>query len=74
MLKSDKIIELTGNHSISAKPETLEVYTFSGEGSSFDILPMKQKGKSTKSVTKYPFQFFELNHTVTKSDKNLILN
>ena len=39
------------------KRETLQVYTFSGESSSSDHLPMKQKRKSTKTVSKYPFQF-----------------
>ena len=58
MLKLKEIKKLTNNHSVSAKSETLQVYTFSGEGGSSDHLPMKQKRKSTKTVSKYPFQFF----------------
>ena len=65
MLKLKEIKKLTNNHSASAKSETLQVCTFSGEGSSSDHLPMKQKKKSTKTVSKYPFQFFE------RKDQNL---
>ena len=58
MLKLDKT-KLITNNSISARPDTLQVYTFSGEGGSSDHLPMKQKRKGAKTVSKYPFQFFE---------------
>ena len=47
MLKLDEIKILTNNYSFSAKPEILQVYTFSGEGGSSDHRPMKQKRKST---------------------------
>ena len=66
MLKLNEIKKLTNNHSVSAKSETLQVYTFSGEGGSSDHLPMKQKRKSTKTVSKYPFQFFERKDTKSK--------
>ena len=58
MLKLDKTKSITDNF-ISARPDTLQVYTFSGEGGSSDHLPMKQKRKGAKTVIKYPFQFFE---------------
>ena len=58
MLKLDKTKSIT-NDSISARPDTLQVYTFSGDGGSSDQLPMKQKRKGAKTVSKYPFQFFE---------------
>ena len=58
MLKLDKTKSITNNF-ISARPDTLQVYTFSGEGGSSDLLPMKQKRKGAKTVNKYPFQFFE---------------
>ena len=66
MLKLREIKKLTNNHSVSAKSETLQVYTFSGEGGSSDHLPMKQKKKSTKTFSKYPFQFFERKNTKSK--------
>ena len=58
MLKLDKTKSIT-NHFISARPHTLQVYTFSGEGGVSDYLPMKQKRKGAKTVSKYPIQFFE---------------
>ena len=58
MLKLDKTESIT-NDFISARPDTLQVYTFSGDGGSSDHLPMKQKRKGAKTVSKYPFQFFE---------------
>ena len=58
MLKLDKTKTITYNF-ISARPDTLQVYTCSGEGGSSDHLPMKQKRKGAKTVSKYPFQFFE---------------
>ena len=66
MLNLNEIKKLTNSHSVSAKSETLQVYTFSGEGGSSDHLPMKQKRKSTKTVSKYRFQFFERNNTKSK--------
>ena len=57
-LKLDKTKSITNNF-ISARPDTLQVYTFSGDGGSSDHLPMKQKRKGAKTVSKYPFQFFE---------------
>ena len=66
MLNLNEIKKITNNHSFSAKPETLQVYTFSGEGSSSDHLPMKQKRKSTKTVSEYPFKFFERKNQKTK--------
>ena len=52
MLKLREIKKLTNNHSVAAKSETLQVFTFSGEGGSSDHLPMKQKRKPTKTVSK----------------------
>ena len=66
MLKLKEIKTSTNIHSVSAKSETLQVYTFSGEGGSSDHLPMKQKRKSTKTVSKYPFQFFKRKNTKSK--------
>ena len=58
MMKLDKTKTIT-NDFISARPDTLQVYTFRGEGGSSDHLPMKQKRKGAKTVSKYPVQFFE---------------
>ena len=66
MLKLNEFKKLTNNYSFSAQPETLQVHTFGREGGSSDHLPMKQKRKSTKKVSKYPFQFFERQNTKTK--------
>ena len=66
MLNLNEIKKLTNNHSLSAKPESLQVYIFSGEGDSSEHLSLKQKRKSTKTVSKYPFQFFEQKNTKTK--------
>ena len=43
---------------ISAKPDTLQVYSFNGAGGVSDQLPMKQK-KGAKRVSNYPFLFHE---------------
>ena len=43
---------------VSAKPYTLQVYSFNGAGGVSDQLPMKQK-KGAKGVSKYPFLFHE---------------
>ena len=61
MLNLNEIKKLTNNHSFLAEPETLQVYTFSGEGGSSDHLPMKQKRKLTKTVSEYPFKFLRKN-------------
>ena len=66
MLNLKEIKKLTNNNSVLAKSETLQVHTFSGEGGSSDQLPTKQKRKSTKTVSKYPFQFFERKNTKSK--------
>ena len=58
MLKLDKTKSITNNF-ILARPYTLQEYTFSGRGGGSDHLPMKQKRKGAKTVSKYPFQFFE---------------
>ena len=55
MLKLNEIKKLTNNHSFLAKPETLQVYTFSGEGGSTNHLPINQKRKSTKTVVNIRF-------------------
>ena len=44
----------------------MQVYTFSREGGSSDHVPMKQKNKPTKTVSEYPFQFFERKNVKTK--------
>ena len=60
LLNRDEIEKLT-NRSVSAKPDTLQVYSFSGPGGVSDQLPMKPK-KSTKGVSNYPFLFLEKKH------------
>ena len=57
---------LTVDSSISAKPDTLQVYSFHGEGGQTDLLPMKAKRKTTKGVSSYPFYFFEKKHQKSK--------
>ena len=59
ILNLDKIEKLT-KRSVSAKPDTLQVYSFNGAGGVFDQLPMKPK-KNTKGVSIYPFLFLEKN-------------
>ena len=49
-----------------AKPGILQITLFSGEGGSADHLPLKQKRKLTKAVSKYPFQLFERKNTKRK--------
>ena len=53
----DEIENLT-KRSVSAKPDTLQVYSFSGAGGVSDQLPMKSK-KGAKGVSYYPFSFLE---------------
>ena len=48
LLKLDNLKELT-NHSVSAKPDTLQVYSFNGAGGVSDQLPMKPKKKRKRS-------------------------
>ena len=56
--------KLTENF-ISAKPDTLQVYSFSGAGGVSDQLPMKPK-KNDKGVSNYPFLFLEKKHQKSK--------
>ena len=46
------------NNSLSAKPDTLQVYSFSGVGGVSDQLPMKTR-KNDKGVSNQPFLFLE---------------
>ena len=46
-------IEKVTKRSVSAKPDTLQVFSFSGAGGVSDQLPMKPK-KSAKGVSNYP--------------------
>ena len=64
LLKLDNLKELT-NHSVSAKPDTLQVYSFNGAGGVSDQLPMKPK-KNAKGVSNYPFLFLEKKHQRNK--------
>ena len=47
------------NGYISAKPDTIQVYSFSGDGGQSDFLPMEPQRKSAKLVSNYPFYFLE---------------
>ena len=51
LLNLDNLEKLT-KHSVSAKPDTLQVYSFSGAGGVSDQLPMKPK-KNAKGVSSY---------------------
>ena len=64
LLNLDSLKKLTEN-SISAKPDTLQVYSFSGAGGVSDQLPMKPK-KNDKGVSNYPFLFLEKKHQKSK--------
>ena len=57
LLNIDALKELTKT-CISAKPDTLRVYSFNGAGSVSDQLPMKLK-KGAKRLSNYPFLFHE---------------
>ena len=57
LLNSDTLKTIT-NTCFSAKPDTLQVYSFYGAGGASDQLPMKLK-KGLKGVSNYPFQFLE---------------
>ena len=59
LLNLDEIEKLT-KRSVSAKPDTLQVYSFSGAGGVSDQLPLKPK-KGEKGVGNYPFSFLEKN-------------
>ena len=53
----DIIKKLKSSHFFSAKPDPLQVYTFSGESNSSDHLPVKQKRKAAKTVSEFLFKF-----------------
>ena len=57
LLNMDNLKKLTKN-SILAKPDTLQVYSFSVVGGVSDQLPMKLK-KNDKGVSNYPLFFLE---------------
>ena len=63
LLNLDEIEKLT-KRSVSAKPDTLQVYSFSGAGGVSDQLPMKPK-KNSKGVS-CPFFFLEKKHQRNK--------
>ena len=64
LLNLDEIEKLT-KRSVSAKPDTLQVYSFSGAGGVSDQLPMKPE-KGAKGVNNYPFSFLEKKHQRNK--------
>ena len=64
MLELNEIKKLTYNYSFLAKPETLQVYTFSGEG--FICQWNRRENRQRRLVSKYPFRFFERKNTKTK--------
>ena len=64
LLNLDEIEKLT-KRSVLAKPDTLQVYSFSGAGGVSDQLPMKPK-KNSKRVSNYPFSFLEKKHQRNK--------
>ena len=63
LLTLDNLEKLT-QHFVSAEPDTLQVFSFSGAGGVSDQLPMKPK-KNTKEVSSYPFLFLEKKINVT---------
>ena len=63
LLKIDTLKTIT-NNCFSAKPDTLQVYSFYGAGGASDQLPLKQK-KGSKGVSNYQLQF--LGHQRSKS-------
>ena len=69
LLNSDNLKNLTKD-SILAKPDTLQVYSFSGVGGVSDQLPMKTR-KNDKGVSNQPFLFLEKN-TKNLNSKALI--
>ena len=64
LLNLDEIEKLT-KRSVLAKPDTLQVYSFSGAGGVSNQLPMKPK-KNTKGVSNYPYSFLEKKHQRNK--------
>ena len=67
LLSLDNLKNLTKN-SISAKPDTLQVYSFSEVGGVSDQLPMKTR-KSDKGVSNHPFLFLEKKTSQNKVRK-----
>ena len=61
LLALDNLEKLT-QHFVSAEPDTLQVFSFSGAGGVSDQLPMMPK-KNTKEVSSYPFLFLEKKST-----------
>ena len=61
LLKLDMLGNLT-KHSVSAKPDTLQIYSFSGAGGVSDQL-FKNTKKITNNVSKYAF------HSLKKHQK-----
>ena len=57
MLNLRNLQNMTKNF-ISAKPDTLQVNSFSGVGGVSDQLPLKAK-KNEEGVSNYPFIFFK---------------
>ena len=72
LLSLDNLKNLTKN-SISAKPDTLQVYSFSGVGCVSDQLPMKTR-KSDKGVSNHPFLFLGKNITKQRSKVHIQIN
>ena len=64
LLNSDNLKNLTKD-SILAKPDTLQVYSFSGVGGVSDQLPMKTR-KNDKGVSNQPFLFLKKKHQKSK--------
>ena len=64
LINLDTLEKLTKNF-VSAKPDTLQVYSFNGAGGVSDQLPMKPK-KSNKGVSKHPFLILEKKHQRSK--------
>ena len=67
MLNIDALKTITTKNRISAKPDTLDVYSFSGAGGASDQLPMKQK-IGAKGVSNYPFFFLKKKINKPKFD------
>ena len=66
MLNLDALKTIT-KYCISAQPDTLHVYSFSGAGGASDQLPMKQK-KGAKGVSNYSFLFLDKKINKPKCD------
>ena len=60
-------LKTIANNCFSAKPDTLQVYSFYGIGGASDQLPLKQK-KGSKGVINYPFQLLEIKMNKSKID------